>query len=355
MPFIEAATWNLDQLISDIEAKRQQKLTDFQQKCLKGALAGYLSKDIALKLTKSGIKCERNTVANTLAEQVNPYIKAILNYPKELEGRMVWSRALILLENAGYKIQDNLMRNLGRLSNLEQIPPGKSQLTFVLMGHPEEVERMRRAISTYLETISGDTSMTVQSIAPGSVVLVVQGSHEGCRRIEELFRTKQLTELLGFPIEEIQVLESPITEPAISPGEKPVNLSQWLQDVFETGWQTIEEIFGPRQLAFRAAVVKRAKQIDLGGDSQVALLVDLPREADEEIDILLRVYPAGDQDELPENLKLIVLDESGEALEEVPAKKGDDCIRQPLSGSPGDRFGVKIALGNVSVSENFVI
>jgi hypothetical protein len=209
-----------------------------------------------------------------------------------------------------------------------------------------EVDRQRaEAIVAHLQKVLEDPFLKIQEIKKGSVVLVLQGSREGFEWAEYLFITGELTELLGVPVLDVRLA--------------PVSLSQWLQNNFteaiQTGWQTIEEIFGPQQLAFRYAAVKRAKQIDLGDELTVALVADVAQEADDEIDIILWLYATGSQPKLPENLKLIVVDESGEPLEEVPAGSGNNCIRQPLSGSPGDRFGVKIVVGDVSVTEEFVI
>ncbi len=149
--------------------------------------------------------------------------------------------------------------------------------------------------------------------------------------------------------------------PAVAPSQTSVNLSRWLQNNFveavQAGWQTIEEMFGQRQVAFRSAVVRRAKQIDLGGSHTFVMTVDVSSETDEEMEIgiLLRLYPTGNQTYLPENLKLIVLDESGATFREVAARSNDDWIQYQLTGSPGDRFSVLVALGELSLIENFEI
>lgn len=217
----------------------------------------------------------------------------------------------------------------------------------------KEVDRQRaEAIVAHLQQLVEDPFLTLQRIKPGSVVLVLKGSQEGFEVIEALFNSGQLTEILGLHLEEVGV-ESTITA--------PVNLSQWLQNNFvetlEVGWRTIKEIFGGRQPAFRSwrsSAVEQTKLIDLGTDGVVALVVGLTPEADGEIDIRLGVYPTGSRTELPENLKLIVLD-AGEPVEEVTARSGDDGIVQPLSGSPGDEFSVRLVIGDVSITENFVI
>jgi hypothetical protein len=71
--------------------------------------------------------------------------------------------------------------------------------------------------------------------------------------------------------------------------------------------------------------------------------------------ILLRVYPTGDKVYLPPQLQLILLDESGKSVWEATARRADACIQVKLSGNPGDRFAVRVALGDAGVTEYFLI
>jgi DNA-binding CsgD family transcriptional regulator/PAS domain-containing protein len=50
--------------------------------------------------------------------------------------------------------------------------------------------------------------LTLKKIEAGSVKLVLEGSQDGLRRIEALFREGQLTEILGIPIQHIQEVAS---------------------------------------------------------------------------------------------------------------------------------------------------
>jgi hypothetical protein len=153
-----------------------------------------------------------------------------------------------------------------------------------------------------------------------------------------------------------------------------VRLSQWLKNVFEAGWQTIEELLLPSQaqLAFNfrsasnlktetaeklTAFVKRGKLLHLRRKSdgeQVALLVGLQPTEFPEINISVEVYPIGGQTYLPQDLKLIVLDEAGEAVMQAQAKSTKK-IQLEFSGEPEESFSIKVALGDVSITEAFVI
>lgn len=153
-----------------------------------------------------------------------------------------------------------------------------------------------------------------------------------------------------------------------------VNLSQWFANVFETGWQTVETLFNPAELdlAFRSrsadsAVLaeseqgdigtRRGKLIDIGiqlADRPVALIVELT-PGDGKRNILLQVHPVGKHMYLPPLLQLTVLDESGLIFLEAQARSADNYIQLQLSGLPGEQFSVKVALGDASIVEDFVV
>jgi hypothetical protein len=70
--------------------------------------------------------------------------------------------------------------------------------------------------------------------------------------------------------------------------------------------------------------------------------------------ISVEVYPIGGQTYLPEALQLMVLDEKGEAVMQAQARSTKN-IQLKFNGEPGERFGVKVALGDVSIAEPFLI
>ncbi|MGA9379281.1 MAG: DUF1822 family protein, partial [Phormidium sp.] len=57
----------------------------------------------------------------------------------------------------------------------------------------------------------------------------------------------------------------------------------------------------------------------------------------------------------PENLQLILLGNDGEILYEVTARIADNVIQMEFDGEVGEEFSVKVALGDISVTESFVI
>lgn len=179
----------------------------------------------------------------------------------------------------------------------------------------------------------------------------------------------ETVQLLGFttiartgeiPLDELRSLDDFVEHLNQLIPQSKIQLSQWLHNIFTENWQTIEEIFAERRLtlAFRNANVRRAKIIDLGinlASQQVVLVVTLLPENSQKMGIQLRVYPAGDRAYLPPQLELTILTETGEVFREVTARSADEFIQYEFSGQTGEQFGVRIALGEVSIAETFVI
>ncbi len=142
------------------------------------------------------------------------------------------------------------------------------------------------------------------------------------------------------------------------------DLSQWLQNNFtkaiEMNWQTLEEIFGTKQLAFRTAAskaqsIKRAKHITFNVEQTIVLAVELTPLENQEISILIHVSVIEPQTELPENLTLILLSETGESLTEIQASSHNNYFKQPLKAKSGEQFSVKLVLEECSFMEKFII
>jgi len=105
------------------------------------------------------------------------------------------------------------------------------------------------------------------------------------------------------------------------------------------------------------AGVRRVKMINLGmqlEESQVALAVTLVPEGREGTNVHLQVYPS-QQNYLPSNLKMEVLDESGNVFLEAESRRADNWIKLELSGDRGDSFAVRLTLGEASFHKQFVL
>lgn len=91
----------------------------------------------------------------------------------------------------------------------------------------------------------------------------------------------------------------------------------------------------------------------------IALMVAALRKLDGKVAVLLRVYPMHDRTKLPPGLKLIGLDENGASIPglEAVARSApqDDYISLYFSAGVGDRFCVRLALEDASITEQFVV
>jgi hypothetical protein len=192
--------------------------------------------------------------------------------------------------------------------------------------------------------------------------LTLEASEEAFEYLQALLKSGELSELLGVSV--LDVREIPITESqALKQIKQPenVNLRQWFAGMIEAGWLAIEELLDPQQVelafGFRNAIsIVRGQKIDLGmqlARESVALVVILPPEADEEVDIVVQVHPLG-QTHLPQGVQLLVSDKSGNQLE-ARSREADNFIQLEFSAKHGESFSVTVILKEVRVTQEFII
>ena len=144
-----------------------------------------------------------------------------------------------------------------------------------------------------------------------------------------------------------------------------VNLSQWLDRIFDASWQQVEALLNPPQtqlsFSFRNSQqaesereIKRAKLIKLA-DYSLVLVLEIQPEYNESIDIRLMLHPTGKLTILPPSIQLTLLDELGNTLIETQARTADNYLQLQFSGEAGERFSVKVSLGDASITEHFII
>lgn len=152
-----------------------------------------------------------------------------------------------------------------------------------------------------------------------------------------------------------------------------VKLSNWLHNTFEAGWETVERLFASSQnefaMNFRNAPsvqsamqnipedgVKRGKLLDLKwGSEQLALLIGVKLIDSTEVDITIEVHPTNEQVHLPVGLQLMVLDETGGVVMQATTTRGTESMELKFNAESGEKFGVKLSLGDVSITEEFLI
>jgi Pentapeptide repeats (8 copies) len=72
----------------------------------------------------------------------------------------------------------------------------------------EEIE----AIIAHLKQLVGDVTLTIQDIQKGSIKITINGSPEGVEKLHELFESGELVDVLGIPVENVELLVTEDTE-----------------------------------------------------------------------------------------------------------------------------------------------
>lgn len=125
----------------------------------------------------------------------------------------------------------------------------------------------------------------------------------------------------------------------------------------ETLWIAVESLrkIDPEN---PAAGIKRVRLIDLGMEiagKGVALAVGLLQKLEGNVSVLLQVYPLNNDDYLPADLKLILIDDSGNILREITARRADVYLQLKFSCEVGEKFSLQVALGDTNFCENFIV
>jgi hypothetical protein len=85
----------------------------------------------------------------------------------------------------------------------------KVRYEFVLSGSIEEIDQHRiNAIFSHLQTLIGDPSLTLIKVESGSIKLILEGSFDGFNHLSRLIETGELREILGIPIQGMEITSS---------------------------------------------------------------------------------------------------------------------------------------------------
>jgi DNA-directed RNA polymerase specialized sigma subunit len=138
------------------------------------------------------------------------------NYNEQV-GRSVINKAdtVIIIENFCSDQTDPANESNGTQKAVakEQGSTHKAKAAFILTGTIDAIDEAKlRAIEAHLRKISGDADLTIFKIEEGSIRLILEGSQEGLERLEELFKSGELTEVLGIPVEDVQFVTSDISD-----------------------------------------------------------------------------------------------------------------------------------------------
>jgi hypothetical protein len=284
---------------------------------------------------EKGVRVYLNTLA---VWAVHRYLKW-LRYEPNLTSSDSWHPGM----RAMFDVADLVLPNLGKLE-CRRVLPGETSVTL-----PPEVMQDRVG---YVAVQFGSRATPPEPVYLQEAQLI---GFVPAIATDDPPEELQLTDLqsLDALIEYLDQLESALSA---APNQTRSQLNNWLQNLFESGWQTVEEVLTPQTplLALRRLTVRRAKRIELDTHA-VVLIVTLQPENRERLGIHLQLCSVNPQMALPPQLKLMVLTESGEVFREIAATGTDTFMQYEFSGQIGEQFSVKVALGDVSITEAFVI
>lgn len=166
-------------------------------------------------------------------------------------------------------------------------------------------------------------------------------------------------ELVKRAIAQLYNSQTHVALPAnLEPESALVHLMQTTEDD-TTCWQAAEYLWAIDPHHPDAAI---RRVMDLGIQligHPVALMVAVLRKPDSRIGVLLRAYPTGSQNKLPPGLQLLGVTENGASIPGLEAvarnEPQDDYISLYFSADQGDRFGVRLALADASITEYFIV
>lgn len=101
----------------------------------------------------------------------------------------------------------------------------------------------------------------------------------------------------------------------------------------------------------------RGRKINFGiqiEEQQVALIIQITRGTNENIDILARVEPVNSL-RIPEGMELYIIDQNNQIFKKAKARTKDNLIQLKFFGEMGEKFSIKVSLGDNSITEYFEI
>jgi len=347
MPCEEAAnSWKTEQLFLDLEEVRRELTSNkkgieqWHKEYLCLLLTGHTPRKIAQEYLYMTIESLR--VKLSAKGGLYDCIRKLTS--SEITD---WRDVIILLLNQGYRKSES--------------KPSEREETIIIVTCDVDIsEPLLRKVETTMKKITGSNNLKITRIESGSVVFVVEGDAEACRKLETSFHSGELEKLLGFPVHDVKI------EPAVVPAPAPIRLGQWLQGIFEPVWQPMEWAMAPGLRSTASTVelerdlppdsIVRARPIDLWTvERVVTLVIQLIPTQNDGADIRLQLHPNGDSIELPPNLQLSVLDETGSVCLETESRQADNWLQLAFSADPGERFSIRITLEQFCFLENFAL
>lgn len=287
----------------------------------------------------------QQVLLNTLSVSFMNFYLECMGFETDLEGSDSWNPVQQTLMD----VADLLIKNLGKLECRPVL--GKAEYVYV----PPEVQSNR------IGYVVVEISESLQSAKLLGFVKEVSIDNFPIKQLQPLENFLDYLESL-----ELQTTKDKSQNLGLS-SQNVVNLKRWFENIFDSGWSTIESIFlAEPAWQFRSAEeglkqsVERAKLIDFGikaNKAAVGIVVKVSHEQNnlDEMKIIVELHPTNGQEYLPSSLHIMILDEEKIAVMEAQAKNNNKKIDFEFNASIGDKFSVKIALEDISVVENFIV
>jgi hypothetical protein len=153
----------------------------------------------------------------------------------------------------------------------------------------------------------------------------------------------------------------------MSTPKQVIHLRNWVEGIVDAGWQSLEEIVGGDRLNLVPVrgtqpfeiTVRHAKLLDTGmelGDHAVVLSLAITVNPDTSMNVLVQLYPKPGTSRLPANVRLVMLTEAGEVIQQVCAREQDNYIQlKHFRGEAGDIFEIQVCLDDLCIAESFVL
>jgi hypothetical protein len=138
------------------------------------------------------------------------------------------------------------------------------------------------------------------------------------------------------------------------------NLSQWFQNLFESGWQALESQLGDPALALRqsaidAPTIRRVKALRLE-NRLLLLMVTVEPQADGRLEIQIQVRSGDINPILPPALSLTLQSTAGESIQTIQSRGEDLAVQlQRFRVATGTPFLVKVQGDNDQLEELFMV
>ncbi|WP_354636294.1 DUF1822 family protein [Planktothricoides raciborskii] len=167
---------------------------------------------------------------------VDSQYRYTFSYLKQDAGPKLWSRlAEVLGEKIGKK---NFKAAIERRSRSpEQTNQGQIELVWSATIEEAQISQIEAFLILLREQVK-HSHLTTRKVKQGRASVVLESYLEGFHRLSELFKTGQLSEILGIPVEDVRLQSATAS--------MLINLQQWLKnsqdELFEPDWQPPEVI-----------------------------------------------------------------------------------------------------------------